>query len=75
MTYREAIQIQIDALQSIYDNCEGLRDIAFTMKEKEAFNTLRRTLPTLWDVLQKVDNNLQPSEAAYQCKGNYSIKQ
>lgn len=73
MTYREAIQIQIKALQDIYDNAEGLRDIA-TEQDKEAFNNLRRYLPPLWQMLQKVDNNLSKADANYQCKGDYSIK-
>ena len=72
MTYREALQIQIKALQDIYDNAEGLRDCA-TSEGKEAFNYLRRNLPKMWELLQKEDNTMHETFAFYQCKGDYSI--
>lgn len=72
MTYREAVQIQIQALQVIYDNAEGLRDAA-TEKEKDAWNLLRKNLRPLWGALQKVDNEMSDSRAAYQLKGNYKV--
>jgi hypothetical protein len=74
MTYRNAIQIQIKALQEVYDNAEGLRDIAKIEIEKEAFNGLRRWLPKLWGELQKIDNKLSNQDAAYNCKGNYVVE-
>jgi hypothetical protein len=73
MTYREAIQIQIKALQQLYDNAENLRDVA-TDEEKECFNALRRNLPALWSLLQGIDNRMPDSHAAYELKGDYSIK-
>ena len=73
MTYRDAIQIQIKALQDIYDHAEALRDVA-TEDEKEAWNNVRRLLPSVWGPLQKVDNRLSDQRAAYQLKGNYSIQ-
>jgi hypothetical protein len=73
MNYREAIQIQIAALQKIYDNAEGLRDVAGDEQEKEAWNFMRKVLPALWQRLQKLDNSLRPSVANYKLKGNYSI--
>lgn len=72
MTYREAIQIQIKALQDIYDHAEALRDVA-TEDEKEAFNNIRRHLPSVWGPLQKIDNALSNIRAEYQLKGNYSL--
>jgi hypothetical protein len=72
MTYREAIQIQIAALQKIYDHAEALRDVADD-KEKEAWNQVRRLLPDVWGPLQKVDNNLSDVDANYKLKGNYSL--
>jgi hypothetical protein len=73
MTYREAIQIQIKALQDIYDNSEALRDVASEF-EKEAWNNLRRHLPSLWRPLQVMDNALSDPAAAYKLKGDYSLK-
>lgn len=73
MTYRESIQIQIKALQQIYDNAEGLRDVAFSEPEKKVYNNMRKNLPALWHDLQRLDNSLPQSAADYQCKGNYSV--
>jgi hypothetical protein len=72
MTYREAIQIQIKALQDIYDHAEALRDVAFD-NEKEHWNQVRRLLPEVWRPLQKIDNSLSGIDANYKLKGNYSI--
>lgn len=72
MTYREAIQIQIKALQELYDNANGLRDVA-TNDQKEVFNKMRSQLPDFWGRLQKIDNSLSDADASYQLKGNYSI--
>lgn len=72
MTYRQAIQIQIKALQDIYDNAEGLRDLAAD-EAKDAFNLLRRRLPELWAQLKKVDNGLAKEDAAYECKLDYAV--
>lgn len=74
MTYREAIQIQIKALQDIYDNAEALRDVASDEVEKAAWNNVRRLLPDVWGPLQKLDNNLSSSKAAYELKGDYELK-
>lgn len=74
MTYREAIQIQIKALQEIYDNAGSLRDVAGDEREKEVYNNIRRMLPDLWNGLQRIDNALLNVAAAYKLKGDYSIK-
>jgi hypothetical protein len=73
MTYRQSIQIQIKAIQTIYDNAEGLRDVAFSEAEKKVYNEMRRTLPALWHALQRLDNSLPQAAADYQCKGNYIV--
>lgn len=72
MTYREAIQNQIDALQTIYDNCEGLRDAA-DEDEKEVWNYLRASIPPLFSKLQKLDNKLNQSRAAFKLQGIYHV--
>jgi hypothetical protein len=72
MTYREAIQIQIAALQKIYDYAEALRDVA-SEDEKEAWNNARRLLPNVWSPLQKIDNALSAPAAEYKLRGNYSV--
>lgn len=72
MTYREAVQAQIAALQALYDNAEALRDVA-TEEEKEAWNNLRRGLPVLWDGLQRIDNRMPDGHAAYPLKGTYHV--
>lgn len=74
MTYREAIQIQIKGLMDLYDNAGGLRDVASTQQEKEAYNAIRGSLPKLWSNLQNIDNKLSAKEAAYVLQGNYSLK-
>lgn len=74
MTYRDAIQLQIKALQEIYDNAGSLRDVAGNDYEKEAFNSLRRSLPLVWNVLQKVDNRMPDSTARQILKGDYQLK-
>jgi len=74
MTYREAIQIQIRALQQVYDNCEGLRDAA-TDKEKEVWNFLRGNLSKLWSPLQKLDNGLSNERAEYKLHGIYNVEE
>lgn len=72
MTYREAIQIQIQALQQVYDNAECLRDAA-TDEEKEVWNFLRRQLPDVWGRLQKLDNRLAGRRAGYELRGRYPV--
>jgi hypothetical protein len=72
MTYREAIQIQIAALQKIYDHAEVLRDVA-TETEKAHWNQVRRLLPQVWGPLQKIDNDLSVVDSNCKLKGNYSI--
>jgi hypothetical protein len=73
-TYREAIQIQIRAMMEIYDNAGGLRDVASDEIEKDVYNTIRRDMPKLWAGLQQLDNRLSKTAAAYELKGNYSVK-
>ena len=73
MTFREAIQIQIEALQEVYDNANNLRDLA-DENEKELFNNVRRYLPAIWGEFQKIDNGLSLQAAAYVVNGDYSIK-
>jgi hypothetical protein len=73
MNYREAIQIQIKALQDIYDNAGGLRDVSFSSSETEAWNNVRRLLPSVWGPLQNVDDSLADQKANHQLKGDYSI--
>lgn len=73
MTFREAIQIQIKALQTIYDNTEGLRDIA-EGDQKDSFNFLRGTLPAVWLKLRELDRNLSSTDAKYKCTGTYNVQ-
>ncbi len=72
MTYREAIQIQIAAVQKIYDNCGALRDAA-TGEEKRYWNDMRGGLGALWPVLQRLDNSLRDERASMQLEGNYPV--
>jgi hypothetical protein len=72
MTYREAIQLQIKALQEIYDNAGSLRDAAVSY-EKEVFNNVRRRLPEVWSFLQELDNSLGAGQAAKELRGNYEL--
>jgi hypothetical protein len=72
MNYREAIQLQIAALQELYDNAEGLRDAA-TDDEKEVWNNVRRLLPDVWRPLQRLDNSLSSSRAEYKLRGLYYV--
>jgi len=72
MTYREAIQLQIKALQEIYDNAGALRDAAAGY-EKDVFNAVRRKLPDVWAFLQELDNAMQDERAMMQLKGNYEL--
>lgn len=74
MTFREAIQIQIKALQDLYDNAEGLRDCVEEGPQKEAFNNARRLLPGIWGQYQKLDNSMSEGLAGYDLRGDYSIK-
>lgn len=74
MTFREAIQIQIKALQDVYDNAEALRDCVEEVKQKDAFNIMRGRLPNLWTLYQELDNSMDQSLADYELKGDYSIK-
>lgn len=69
MTFRTALQIQIKALQDIYDNAEGLRDIAGV----DEMNFLRSYLPQLWEPLRDLDNRMTNQLAAFELKGNYSV--
>jgi hypothetical protein len=73
MNYREAIQIQIAALQKVYDNAASLRDLASNDQEKEAWNNVRRSLPSVWSPLQNLDNSLTDEGAQYKLRGEYSI--
>lgn len=72
MTYREAIQIQIRALQQVYDNAEGLRDAALD-SEKKTWNFLRKQLPSVWGKLQKLDNSMTDQRGAEPLEGNYIV--
>lgn len=73
MTFRTAIQLQIKALQEIYDNAEALRDVVGDQQDKAAFNYTRRNLPEVWHVLQQLDNRMNEGLASYELKGDYSI--
>jgi len=57
MTYRQEIQSMISELQAKYDKIEYLRDQS-GREEQILLNQVRGMLPTVWDVLQKLDNNL-----------------
>jgi hypothetical protein len=72
MTYREAVQIQVSALQRLYDNADCLRDCA-TDEEKAAWNYLRKVLPGCWSALQSIDNRMDYAQANQKLKGNYSF--
>jgi hypothetical protein len=75
MTYRQAIQIQVAALQEIYDNCEGLRDAAAGEEEKEVWNLLRGGLPNLWRALKILDDVLIDGYANRPLRGIYNVTQ
>lgn len=72
MTYRDALQIQIKALQDVYDNLANLRDRG-TREEKAQFNYVRFNLPSMWEPLQRVDNALSDAAAAQEMRGDYSV--
>ena len=62
MTYREKIQELVARIDSIYDECEGLRDMA-TDEEKSAWNDTRRIFYNAAKPLRKLDNQLTQSRA------------
>ena len=71
-TYREAIQRQQKALQSVYDNAEGLRDVA-TEEEKNTWNVLRGLLDVALSNLYTLDNNLKAGRPGCKLHGAYII--
>lgn len=70
MTYQQAIQIQIRALQQVYDNIGALRDVA-TEEDKKHCNVVRGALPSVWNQLQKIDDNTSIPD--HKLTGDYSI--
>jgi len=62
MTYRQEIQKMITELQAKYDRIEYLRNQS-GREEKILLNQVRGMLPIVWDVLQKLDNNLSDEDA------------
>ncbi len=72
MTYREAIQAQLAALNQIYDNCEGLRDEA-TEQEKDYWNRMRREIINIRPVMQRLDNSLSKGRAETNIVGSYHV--
>ena len=67
MTYRERIQGLIERMQTIYDECEGLRDFA-DLNEKQAWNDTRKIFYDAHKPLQRLDNSLSQSRANEECK-------
>lgn len=75
MTYRQALQITILALDKIYDNAGSLRDHTnYQNGGKEAYNNLRGNIGRVVRDLKNHDNSLSGSEAIAPLKGDYSIK-
>ena len=70
MTYREAIQSQVQKLEELYDNAGSLRDAA-TGSEKEHWNNLRGQLRSASSNLQSLDNRLSNDRAAMPLNGEY----
>lgn len=57
MTYREKIQNMIDQINQLYEDAEGLRDMA-TSEEKQYWNDHRRIFYDAAQPLRKLDNIL-----------------
>lgn len=72
MMYREAIQLQVEALRDIYNNVNALCDYAEGY-EKKAFNSVQRLLPSLLGFLQELDDALTDDRANMRVDGVYSI--
>lgn len=64
-THRERLQKAIQDLQKVYDEVEYLRDHSTTEMQEE-YNQVRKYLPAIWSILQKVDNKLIPESLAQQ---------
>jgi hypothetical protein len=74
MTYRQALHIQIRALDEIYDNAGSLRDCTnYENFGKDAYNGLRDKVGKTIGDLKKHDDRLSDSEAKKEVKGDYSI--
>jgi len=54
-TYRQAIQIEIGAIEKVYDIAGALRDTAIGI-EKDVFNEIRKQTRDLSLALQRLDN-------------------
>jgi len=75
MTYREALKIQIHALDNIYDNAEALRDCTdYDNLGKDAWNLTRGRISEIIGMLRKHNGLLKDKEAYDVLKGDYSIK-
>ena len=70
MTYRTAIQNQIELLEKIYDNAGSLRDCA-TDEEKHVWNNIRTETRLLSLQLQRLDNKMAGSRAKTELRGQY----
>jgi hypothetical protein len=71
MTYREAIQSQIEKLEALYDNAGSLRDYSYGVTEKAAWNKVRTLTRDLSHTLQRLDNSIEEGRAKMPLNGNY----
>ncbi len=62
MTYREAIQKQIEKIEQLYDDASPLRDSAFG-NEKESYNKVRYHLREASSVYRNLDDQLIDNRA------------
>jgi len=72
-TYRQAIQIEIGAIEKVYDIAGALRDTAIGI-EKDVFNEIRKQTRDLSLALQRLDNRMADHRASIELEGNYDIK-
>jgi hypothetical protein len=70
MTYREAVQAQIAAIDELYENAGALRDFALS-SEKNAWNQARTSLRDLASALRSMDDAMPNAQAQQPLKGNY----
>lgn len=74
MTYRQALRIQIKALNEIYNNAEALRDCTdYESLGKDAWNLLRGRVSEVTTKLRQHDRLLTDKQANEQINGDYSI--
>jgi ABC-type phosphate transport system ATPase subunit len=72
-TYRQAIELEIKALDKVYDIAGALRDTAIGV-EKDVFNQIRGNVGEVASQLRTLNNRMADHRAAIQLEGNYDIK-